>query len=289
MLREAARSALAGGAPDTAAEQLRRALAEPPDCRRSSLGACSSLATPNTSSATRLRPTTSGRRARPRRIRSIRARALTALAWTTHPDPPRPNASSFRSTSGRPPKFGPTIASSRCSSMRRGWAHSLLNPDLPDKFEAEADRVRGPAGADRGGVPAAVFRRPQGARRRPGRGGRRSRRTGGDASRLGQPGRSPAVADEHHDLLDRGRSATRLPSTSSPARHAARRAQRLAAVVGPGAVAAWPGPAPPRRPAGGRGRCPQRPCDIHGLTIGLHQDSGPCRGDRLAGRPGSGR
>ena len=33
MLREAARSALAGGAPDTAAEQLRRALDEPPDAR----------------------------------------------------------------------------------------------------------------------------------------------------------------------------------------------------------------------------------------------------------------
>ena len=38
MLREAARSALVGGAPDTAATLLRRALDEPPDAHRSTVG-----------------------------------------------------------------------------------------------------------------------------------------------------------------------------------------------------------------------------------------------------------
>ena len=71
MLREAARSALAGGAPDTAAEQLRRALAEPPDAARSSVGAVRARQRRTRDRRPGCARAISGRRARPRRIRSF--------------------------------------------------------------------------------------------------------------------------------------------------------------------------------------------------------------------------
>ena len=85
MLREAARSALVGGAPDTAAALLRRALDEPPD------------ATDRPSVLFELGNAEHeiGDAAAPGHLREagetatdplIRARAFTALAWTTHPD-----------------------------------------------------------------------------------------------------------------------------------------------------------------------------------------------------------
>ena len=121
MLREAARSALAGGAPDTAAGQLRRALDEPPDMAdrpsvlfelgnaEHEIGDPAAPESPPRGRA-RLRPTRSFGHAHSPRWRGRRT--------PTH----GASASSFRSTSGRPQKSAPTIESSRCSSTRRGWA-----------------------------------------------------------------------------------------------------------------------------------------------------------------------
>ena len=120
MLREAARSALAGGAPDTAALQLRRALDEPPDAAdrpRSS----SSSGTPNTRSAMLRRRVIFKRRGRPRRIRYF----VHVPSWHSHGRriPIRVgSASSCRSTSGRRGRSETTIESSHCNSTRRGWA-----------------------------------------------------------------------------------------------------------------------------------------------------------------------
>jgi DNA-binding CsgD family transcriptional regulator len=139
MLREAARSALAGGAPDTAAEQLRRALAEPPDAndRPSVLfelgNAEHELGDP----------------AAPGHLREagetatdplIRARALMALAWTTHPAPPKQREQlplyEWAAEGVRPHdrELALQLDAARLGAL-------LLNPDLPAKFEDEADRV----------------------------------------------------------------------------------------------------------------------------------------------------
>ena len=138
MLREAARAALAGGAPDTAAEQLRRALDEPPDAsdRPSVLfelgNAEHELGDP----------------AAPRHLREagetatdprIRARALIALAWTTHPAPPRQREQlplyEWAAEEVRPHdrELALQLDAARLGAL-------LLNPDLPAKFEHEADR-----------------------------------------------------------------------------------------------------------------------------------------------------
>jgi len=139
MLREAARSALAGGAPDTAAEQLRRALAEPPDASDRPLvlfelgNAEHELGDP----------------AAPEHLREagetatdplIRARALTALAWTTHPNPLRQREQlplyEWAAEEVRPHdrELALQLDAARLGAL-------MLNPDLPAKLEVEADRV----------------------------------------------------------------------------------------------------------------------------------------------------
>jgi len=141
MLREAARSALAGGAPDTAAEQLRRALDEPPDAhdRPSVLfelgNAEHELGDP----------------AAPGHLREagetatdplIRARALIALAWTTHPNPPKQRDQlplyEWAADEVRPHdrELALQLDAARLGAL-------MLNPDLPAKLEDEAERVAG--------------------------------------------------------------------------------------------------------------------------------------------------
>ena len=206
MLREAARSALAGGAPGhrgrAAAQGARRATR----LRRSSIGACSSSAMPNTRSATRLAPTHLREAGETATDPLIRARAFDRAGVDDASRTRGANASNFRSTSGRPPKSGPTIASSRCSSMRRGWA-----PCCSTRICPTSSKPKPTAFADLPALTAAEcllrsFRRPQSARGRPDRRSRRSRRAGRDASRLGKPGWSSAVAHEHHHLLGRSRA-----------------------------------------------------------------------------------
>ncbi len=139
LLRDAARSALAGGAPDTAAGQLRRALDEPPD--------------PADRPAVLFELGNAeheiGDPAAPRHLREagetatdplLRARAFTALAWTTHPD--------ARSQREQIPLY--EFAAAEVRAHDRELALQLdaarlgalmLNPDLPVTFEAEADAV----------------------------------------------------------------------------------------------------------------------------------------------------
>ena len=139
MLREAARSALAGGAPDTAAEQLRRALAEPPDARdrpsvlfelgnaEHELGDLAAPGHLREAGETATDPL-------------VRAHAMTALAWTTHPNPPRQREQlplyEWAADEVRPHdrELALQLDAARLGAL-------LLNPDLPDRNEDEADRV----------------------------------------------------------------------------------------------------------------------------------------------------
>ena len=139
MLRDAARSALAGGAPDTAAAQLRRALAEPPDARdrpsvlfelgnaEHELGDLAAPGHLREAGETATDPL-------------IRARALIALAWTTHPNPARQREQlplyEWAAAEVRPHdrELALQLDAARLGAL-------LLNPDLPDQYEDEADRV----------------------------------------------------------------------------------------------------------------------------------------------------
>ena len=140
---------------------------------------CSSWEMPNTRWATRLRRSSPGG-GRDRNGPLIRARALTALAWTTHPNPPRQREQlplyEWAAEEVRPHDRELAL---QLDAARLGALHA--QPGSARQARSRSRPRRRPAGADRGGVLAAVFRRPQGARRRPGRGGRRSRGTGGDS------------------------------------------------------------------------------------------------------------
>ncbi|MFN3006304.1 ATP-binding protein [Mycolicibacterium wolinskyi] len=140
MLREAARSALAGGAPDTAAALLRRALDEPPDATdrpqvlfelgnaEHEIGdpaAKGHLAEAGASTADPL----------------TRARAFTALAWTTHTDVLRQREQlphyerAAAEVAPRDRELALQLEAARLGAL-------MVNPDLPVKFEAEAARFR---------------------------------------------------------------------------------------------------------------------------------------------------
>lgn len=139
MLREAARSALTGGAPDTAAAQLRRALDEPPDAadRPSVLfelgNAEHELGDPSAPGHLREAGETAT-------DPLIRARALIALAWTTHPNPPKQREQlplyEWAAEEVRPHdrELALQLDAARLGAL-------MLNPDLPDKLEDEAARV----------------------------------------------------------------------------------------------------------------------------------------------------
>ena len=138
MLRQAARSALAGGAPDTAATLLRRALDEPPANGDRPLvlfelgnaeheigddGARSHLREAGETTTDPM----------------IRARAFTALASTTHPDARHQREQlplyelAAAEVRGHDRELALELEAARLGAL-------LLNPDLPDKFEGEADR-----------------------------------------------------------------------------------------------------------------------------------------------------
>lgn len=140
LLREAARAALVGGAPDTAAALLRRALDEPADTEdRPSvlfeLGTCEHEI---------------GDPAAPGHLRAagetaadplIRGRAFTALAWTTHPDARRQREQLplYERAAAEVGSLDREL-SLQLEAARLGAL--LLNPDLPARFEDEADRFR---------------------------------------------------------------------------------------------------------------------------------------------------
>lgn len=140
-LREAARTAITGGAPDTAAALLRRALDEPPNAAdrpqvlfeignaEYEVGDPSATGHLTEAIETAVDPL-------------IRARAVTALAWTNHPD--------ARSQRAQLPFY--ERAAAEIESHDRELALQLegarlgallLNPDLDATFEAEAERFSG--------------------------------------------------------------------------------------------------------------------------------------------------
>ncbi len=138
MLREAARSALAGGAPDTAALQLRRALDEPPDAAdrpavlfelgnaEHEIGDAAAPGHLQEAGETATDPL-------------LRARAFMALAWTTHPDSRRQRQQlplyewAAREVRDHDRELALQLDAARLGAL-------MLNPDLPTRFEDEADR-----------------------------------------------------------------------------------------------------------------------------------------------------
>lgn len=137
-LREAARTAVTGGAPDTAAALLRRALDEPPDASERpqvlfELGNAEyEVGDPD---ATRHLTEAIETATDP----VIRARAVTALAWTNHPDARSQRAqlpfyeSAAAEIAAHDRELELQLEGARLGAL-------LLNPDLPDTFEDEADR-----------------------------------------------------------------------------------------------------------------------------------------------------
>ncbi len=137
-LRDAARAALTGGAPDSAAALLRRALDEPPAAGDRpqvlfELGNAEyEIADP---SATRHLTEAIETSADP----LIRARAVTALAWTNHPDANSQRAQlPFYDRAAAEIGVHDRELELQLEGARLGAL--LLNPDLPTTFEAEADR-----------------------------------------------------------------------------------------------------------------------------------------------------
>ncbi|HEX2284923.1 MAG TPA: AAA family ATPase [Mycobacterium sp.] len=138
MLREAARSALAGGAPDTAVVHLRRALDEPPDgADRPSVlfelgNAEHEIGHPGAPGHLRQAGETATDPV-------LRARAFMALAWTTHPYPHRQREQiplyEWAAEEVRPHdrELALQLDAARLGAL-------MLNPDLPTNFEDEADR-----------------------------------------------------------------------------------------------------------------------------------------------------
>ena len=281
MLREAARSALGGGAPDTAAALLRRALDEPPADGDRPLVLFELGNRRARNRGRRTRAVTSERPARPLPIPLLRARAFTALAWTTHPDARHQREQlplyerAAAEVRGHDRELALQLEAARLGAL-------LLNPDLPAKYEDEADRF-----AD---LPAATgaecLLRSFVARSALDAG---PIAVAGDLAEqvaahpaLVSRGRASAVAHEHHDLPGRSR-ALRGRRPHAVACHPPRRAGRLTPVVGEGVVAARSGTTSVRRPAGGgsgRARCGRYPR----TDSRLHQDAGTRRGGRFVRR-----
>ncbi len=138
LLRAAGRSALGGGAPDTAAALLRRALDEPPAATdrplvlfelgnaEHEIGDAAALGHLRESGETTTDPL-------------LRAHAFTALAWTTHPDARHQREQlplyerAAEEVRGHDRELALQLEAARLGAL-------LLNPDLPVKYEDEAQR-----------------------------------------------------------------------------------------------------------------------------------------------------
>lgn len=138
MLREAARAALVGGAPDTAAVYLRRALDEPPDpSDRPAVLFELGNAEHETGD-----PVANGHLQEAGETATdplLRARAFTALAWTTHPNSrlQRKQLPLYEWAAEEVREHDRELAM-QLDAARLGAL--MLNPDLPVIFEDEADR-----------------------------------------------------------------------------------------------------------------------------------------------------
>lgn len=138
LLRDAAHAALAGGAPDTAATLLRRALDEPPDpgSRPAVLfelgNAEHEIGDPTAHDHLRAAGETTT-------DPLLRAQAFMALAWTTHPDARRQREQlPFYELAAAEVEAHDHELALQLQAARLGAL--LLNPDLPTKYEVEAER-----------------------------------------------------------------------------------------------------------------------------------------------------
>ena len=140
MLREAAGSALNGGAPDIAAALLRRALDEPPtaDIRPSVVYELGTAEHEIGDRAARGHLREAGDTATDP---ITRARAFIALAWTTHPDAraQRAQITCYEDAAADVGAHDRELAL-QLEAARLGAL--LLNPDLPVRFEDAAERFR---------------------------------------------------------------------------------------------------------------------------------------------------
>jgi DNA-binding NarL/FixJ family response regulator len=138
MLRVAARSALGGGAPETAAALLRRALAEPPaDSDRAHLLFELGIAEHEVGDTAARDHLTEAGEATLDPV--LRAEAFAALAWTTHPNAKHQREQlplyerAAAEVQGHDRELALQLEAARLGAL-------LLNPDLPTKFEDEARR-----------------------------------------------------------------------------------------------------------------------------------------------------
>jgi DNA-binding CsgD family transcriptional regulator len=140
LLCDAARTALAGGAPDTARALLRRALEEPPDAAdrpvvlfelgnaEHEIGDAAAPGHLREAGETAADPV-------------LRAHAVAGLAWTTHPDARRQREQLplYESSAAEVQPVDRELAL-ELEAARLGAL--LLNPDLPTRFEEAAERFR---------------------------------------------------------------------------------------------------------------------------------------------------
>ena len=246
---------------------------------------CSNWETPSTRSGMPTRVVTSERPARPPPTRcSVPGHSP---RWHGPRIPMRDTSvSNFRSTSGLPTEVAAHDRELALQLEAARLGALLLNPDLPVKYEDEARRFAE--------LPA---------------------RTGAECLLHSFVARSAldrgpiAVAG---DLAEKvathlrwsARAGTRCGARTSPSAWSrpnamrsltacchgdpSRRARRVAAMVGAGVVAAWPGPASMRRPARRRSRR-SRGGRNSGAGGRLHQDAGTGRGGRFVGGPRASR
>jgi DNA-binding CsgD family transcriptional regulator len=139
MLRDAARSALAGGAPDTAVLHLRRALDEPPEeADRPSV--LFELGNAEHEIGDPVAPAHLREAGETATDPVVRARAFIALAWTTHPNPTKQREQlplyEWAAEQVRPHdrELALQLDAARLGAL-------MFNPDLPANLEDEAERV----------------------------------------------------------------------------------------------------------------------------------------------------
>jgi hypothetical protein len=247
ILREAARLAMAGGAPDTAVVLLRRALDEPPEPTElpqvlfepgnaeheiGDLAASGHLRAAGQKAADPM----------------TRARAFVALAWNAHPDAARQREQiGFYEQAAAEVSDSDRELALHLEAARLGAL--LLNPDLPATFEAEADRF-----AHLPALTGAECLVRSFVARRALEGGAVA--VAGDLAE--QAAAHPALVSQGgHPLwrtniticlveAERFEVADHIPVPGDPAR----RTKRFAAMAGACAVVAGVGPPPARRPAG---------------------------------------
>lgn len=140
MLRDAARRALTSGAPDTAAALLRRALDEPPH-ERDRPQILFELGTAEHEIGDHAAPHHLREAGETARDPAARARAVIALAWTTHTDPAnqREQIPLYEHVGAAVRDHDRELAL-QLEAARLGAL--LFNPDLPIRFEDEAQRFR---------------------------------------------------------------------------------------------------------------------------------------------------